>query len=62
MGNIDWKGVMRGLDEIDYNYSFTFEAHYTVSRMNQNGIDEAVTDTAIHLLWQIGDAIVHIDR
>lgn len=62
MGDIDWKGVMRALDEIDYKHSFTFEAHYTVSRMNRNGLDETVTDTAIHLLWQIGDAIVHINR
>lgn len=53
---------MRALDEIDYKHSFTFEAHFTVSRMNRYGLDEAVTDTAIHLLWQIGDAIVHLDR
>jgi len=62
MGTINWKGLMRGLDEIGYECSFTFEAHNTVSRMRQAGIDESVMDTAIHLLYQIGNAIVHMER
>lgn len=62
MGNIDWKGVIKALDDIDYKHSFTFEAHYLDSRMIAAGVDRSVVDTAIHLLWQIGDAIVHLDR
>ena len=61
MGNIDWRAFMRGLREIGYAHSFTFEAHNTVSRMRSAGLDEAVMDTAIWMLWQIGDAIVGME-
>ena len=62
MGNIDWKGVMRALDDIDYRHSFTFEAHRSVYGMMNAGVDDSVIDTVIHLLYQIGDALIHLER
>lgn len=62
MGTIDWKGVMRALDEIGYEQSFTFEAHNSVYRIRTAGLDDSIIDSSIALLWQIGDAIIHIER
>ena len=35
-GNINWKDVLRALNDINYKYSFTYEAHNALAKLPQN--------------------------
>lgn len=56
-GCINWNEVMRGLRDIGYEHSFTFECHFAVRR-----IPEHLVDRKIALLHDIGEALVHWDE
>ncbi len=56
-GTIDWNSVMRGLRDIGYEHSFTFEAHNAVRRL-----PESLVDRKIALLHDIGKQLVSWDE
>ena len=51
-GSIDWADVMRALDEIGYEHSFTFEAHNAA-----RGLPEPLKDEGARLLYRMGEAL-----
>lgn len=52
-GTIQWKEVLRGLRDIGYRHSFTFEAHYAVRRL-----PPALLDDGIAYLYKVGRALL----
>lgn len=57
MGDIDWDDVIQGLDEINYNYYFTYETHNSVNRLPDDAVDSALR----HLL-KVGETLVAKSR
>ena len=53
IGTINWDDVIRALDDIGYEHSFTFEAHKAV-----RGVPEEHKDAAARLLHDVGVALV----
>ncbi|MBO7761941.1 MAG: sugar phosphate isomerase/epimerase [Clostridia bacterium] len=53
-GNIKWDDVIRALDDIGYEHSFTFEAHNAI-----RGVPEPLKDTAARLLHDVGVELVN---
>lgn len=53
-GTINWDDVIRALDDIGYEYSFTFEAHRAVV-----GVPEECKDAAAKLLHDVGVSLVN---
>ena len=53
-GTICWDDVIRALDDIGYNHSFTFEAHHAVLR-----VPRECKDASAKLLHDIGVALVN---
>ena len=56
-GIIKWDEVIRALDDIGYEHSFTFEAHNAV-----RGVPEALKDAAARLLHDVGVALVNTSK
>jgi sugar phosphate isomerase/epimerase len=57
IGQIAWGDVIRALDDIGYEHSFTFEAHNAV-----RGVPEACRDAAARLLHDVGVALVNTSK
>lgn len=57
IGQISWDDVIRALDDIGYQHSFTFEAHGAV-----RGVPLECKDAATRLLHDVGVAIVNKSR
>ena len=56
-GTIQWGDVIRALDDIGYEHSFTFEAHNAVRR-----VPSACKDAAARLLHDVGVALVNTSK
>lgn len=54
MGTIDWDDVIEGLDSINYNHYFTYEAHRAV-----NSLPEEAADSGLKHLYNVGVALVN---
>ena len=57
MGNVRWDDVIRALDDLGYEHSFTFEAHNAV-----RGVPEPLWDAAARLLHDVGVALVNTSK
>ena len=53
MGTIDWNDVVRGLDAINYDHYFTFEAHRAI-----NSLPDEIADSAMAQLFRVGEGII----
>lgn len=58
-GNINWERVMRALYEIDYKYSFTYEAHNAVVRIPKEA--PLIADKKLRYLYELGVTLVSWD-
>ena len=56
-GTIAWDDVIRALDDIGYQHSFTFEAHHAVIRVRPE-----CKDAAARLLHDVGVALVNTSK
>jgi sugar phosphate isomerase/epimerase len=56
-GTIAWDDVIRALDDIGYEHSFTFEAHHTVMRFPNE-----CKDAAARFLHDVGVALVNTSK
>ena len=61
-GTIDWPNVIRALDDISYEHSFTFEAHNCIHRMLDSGCTGNCIDLTIQLLHAVGQQLVGMSR
>jgi len=61
-GTINWKAVIRALDDIGYEHSFTFEAHNCIHRMLDSGCAGDNIDLTIQLLHSVGKQLVGMSR
>ena len=61
-GTIDWPNVIRALDDIGYEHSFTFEAHNCIHRMLDSGCTGNCIDLTIQLLHAVGQQLVGMSR
>ena len=57
IGTICWSDVIRALDDIGYEHSFTFEAHHAAIRLMPE-----CKDAAVRLLHDVGVALVNTSK
>lgn len=61
-GQIHWPDVIRALDDVGYEHSFTFECHMSFSHLIGAGIRGRSLDLNIQLLHSIGEDLVAMSR
>ena len=54
MGTIDWDDVISGLDAINYDHYFTYEAHRAI-----NSLPDELVDGGLKQLYDIGKILVN---
>ncbi|MBQ3078507.1 MAG: sugar phosphate isomerase/epimerase [Clostridia bacterium] len=61
-GFINWRDVIRALDDIEYEHSFTFESHTSFEHLRDIGFTGETLDLNIRLLHRIGVDLVGLSR